>query len=72
MAQFYASIEGNRGPATRLGSKASGIVAEARGWNVGGEVVITHIDGKDVVRIYRTGGSNHVGKRELIAEFSEA
>ncbi|GAB4677603.1 hypothetical protein [Mycobacterium timonense] len=35
------------------------------------EVVITHIDGKDVVRFYKTSGSNGHGSRELIAEFSE-
>jgi hypothetical protein len=71
MTQFYGRIEGNRRPATRLGSKESGLVAEARGWNIGGEVVITHIDGKDVVRFYKTSGSIGLQRRELIAEFSE-
>lgn len=67
MAQFYGRIEA----ATRLGSKASGLVAEARGWNIGGEVLIAHIDGKEVVRFFKTSGSNGHGSSELIAEFSE-
>lgn len=69
MAQFIASIQGNRGESTRLGSKSSGISASASGWNIGARVRIDHVDGKDVVRVFRTGGS-HGGTSTLIAEFS--
>jgi hypothetical protein len=72
MAHFYASIQGNRGEATRMGSKDSGITGHIRGWNVGARVNIDHVDGVDVVRVYRTTGSNARGSSELIAEFSNA
>jgi hypothetical protein len=71
MAQFYARIEGNRGPATRLGSKSSGMTARINGWNVGVLVLMDHQDGHDVVTVYRTGGSNARTSNELIAEFSD-
>lgn len=60
MSQFYASIQGQRGEATRQGGKPSGIQGHIRGWEVGIRVV-GHYDAKndrDVFAVYRTGGSN--------------
>lgn len=71
MAHFYGEIQGNRGEATRLGSKASGFHGHLRGWNVGAFVELVHVDGKDVVRVYRTGGITGTSPQVLIAEFSE-
>ena len=71
MAQFYANIQGNRGKATRIGTKASGIGGHIRGWRVGARIEISHIDGKDVVCVYRTGGSIGPDPHELIAEFRD-
>lgn len=71
MAHFYASIQGNRGEATRMGSKDSGISGHIRGWHVGARVDMDHEDGKDVVRVYRTSGSQGYSRQELIAEFKE-
>ena len=74
MAQFYATIRGNRGEATRIGSKDSGITGHIRGWHVGAKVTVDHENGKDIVRVYKTDGSRGFGKRiqnELIAEFIE-
>lgn len=71
MAQFRATISGNRGAASRLGSKASGMRIRANGWNVGAIVVLTHEHGKDVVRVYRTGGSHDIHPHVLIAEYRE-
>jgi hypothetical protein len=70
MAQFYANIQGNRGEATRMGTKSSGLSGHIRGWNVGARVEVSHEDGHDVVRVYRTGGSNF-GFCTLLAEYSE-
>ena len=69
MAHFYASIEGSRGEATRAGTKQSGMTGHIRGWDIGARVELSHVDGRDIVRVYRTGGS-HGYKSELIAEFS--
>jgi len=76
MAQFYASIEGNRGPATRMGSKDSGIHGHLRGWSVGAKVNVWHDEktGHDYVEVYATSGSNgHKGDKgdKLIARYSE-
>jgi len=72
MAQFYADIQGNRGEATRMGTKASGIEGHIRGWSVGARVVIQYnpATGKDDVFVYKTSGSNHSRQAELIAEFT--
>jgi len=72
MGQFYAEIKGNRGGASRMGSKTSGISGHLRGWAVGARVDIMHIDGADVVRVYRTSGSNGGEDDKLIAEFQES
>jgi hypothetical protein len=71
MAQFYGDMTGARGTTTRIGSKASGIVAHVRGWNVGVRVRV-QVDertGRDIVCVTRTGGSHAPGDREIIAEF---
>ena len=70
MAHFYASISGAAGEATRLGHKNSGITGHIRGWNVGARVDVTHEDGRDVVRVFKTGGSND-SHGTLIAEFTD-
>lgn len=55
-----------------MGSKASGIVAHARGWDVGALVdVSVGDDGRDVVRIYQTGGSNGNASQVLVLTFRE-
>lgn len=72
MSQFYGEIRGNRGGASRMGSKDSGLWGHLRGWNVGVEVSVRNVKGVDMVTVYRTGGSNSSGRRELIAEFDDA
>jgi hypothetical protein len=71
MAQFYAEIQGNRGRATRMGTKNSGITAHIRGWHIGARVNVSHENGRDVVRIWKTGGSSGFKPAKLIAEFTE-
>ena len=71
MAQFYANIQGNRGEATRMGTKSSGITGHIRGWNIGARVECSHENGKDVVRVYKTTGSSVYNSDILISEYSE-
>ena len=67
MSRFYASIEGNRGEATRQGTPTSGIEAHAHGWNVGVRVRGL-VDGEaDEFHVYATGGSNGRSSERLIA-----
>lgn len=67
MAHFYGNIQGNRGEATRMGTKQSGIEAHIRGWNNGVRVEgFVNAEGKDCFHIFATGGS-HGGATKLIA-----
>lgn len=72
MAQFRGTVSGQRGEASRLGSKNSGLVVTANGWNAGVTVDVSHIDGEDVFIVYRTGGSGGSGGKEIIARFTDA
>lgn len=71
MAHFYGTVQGNRGAASRCGSKNSGMTVTANGWDVGAVIEIDHINGRDVVKVYKTSGSNGYGGRQLVAEFEE-
>lgn len=67
MAQFRAVIEGQRGSASRLGSKQSGMTAHVDGWNAGVTVrASVDSEGRDVFTVYQTGGSNRVTSEKLI------
>jgi hypothetical protein len=58
MAHFRAQIQGNRGDASRLGHKSSGIRARADGWNRGAYVYGAHDEALgDVFTIHDTKGS---------------
>jgi hypothetical protein len=71
MAQFRAIIRGQRGEASRLGSKQSGMAAHVDGWTAGVTVRVSHVNGKDLFTVYRTAGSSYAGTPdEKIAEFS--
>jgi len=72
MAHFYASVNGSRETiATKTGTKKSGMSAHVRGWNVGVDVRLSHVNGKDVVQVYKTSGSNGNTIGSLIAEYTE-
>ena len=71
MAQFIGAVMGQGGRASRLGSQASGLVVTANGWDIGARVTIEHEDGRDVVRVWRTGGSNNRTTSVLLAEYAE-
>jgi len=58
VAQYRATIEGNRGIASRLGTKSSGIECSVNGWDIGVSITISHHLNKDVVNVALTGGSN--------------
>ena len=66
MAHFRSTISGNRGEASRLGHKTSGMVARVNGWTSGVRVYARHHDGKDEFQIYATSGSDHRGGQVLL------
>ena len=69
MAQFYGEIQGNRGVASRMGSKKSGIWAHLRGWSVGVKVDVCEQGGRDVCYVYLTAGSNGGAAEKLLGIF---
>ena len=60
MSRFYGDLQGNRGGATRQGTKSSGISGHLRGWKVGAKTIVAP-QGKDEaideVAILKTAGS---------------
>ena len=73
MAHFYGEIQGNRGEATRMGTKNSGFRGHIRGWHIGVSIECSYNEelGKDVIRIYKTGGSAGYCSNEFITELIE-
>ena len=64
MAHFRGSVAGQSLPATRLGSKNSGLETLATGWS-GGVRVEARVSSTGLVDyfdIYMTGGSNQTGE----------
>jgi hypothetical protein len=62
MSKFYASIQGNRGEATRMGTDKSGITGHIRGWHFGVNVKgFVGRDGEDCFHVYLTHGSTGNG-----------
>lgn len=60
MAQFYGEIQGQRGKASRMGGKSSGLWAHIRGWHVGARIECSYdaATDEDVIEVRATGGSS--------------
>lgn len=72
MSHFYADIQGNKGTATRCGTKNSGIDGHIRGWNIGARVFCYVNDqGEDECKVVLTPGSGHGGKSKTLGTFTE-
>jgi len=71
MSHFYGRIQGNRGKATRCGSK-SGYVGSVNGWNEGIDIRANHNEERkeDSFQIWANGGSNRIHGGLLIATIS--
>ena len=77
MSRFYASIQGNRGGATRQGTTNSEMSGHVRGWHVGAKVYMLpqEEDGSkdqvDAVQIYLSGGSTGCHSDVFIGKFTQ-
>lgn len=58
MGHFYGDIQGNRGEASRMGSRDSGFRWHCRGWNVGSGGYLSHVEGQDICQVNATAGSS--------------
>jgi len=64
MAHFRGTLQGNRGLASRLGTKTSGLTATVRGWEIGVqlEAIYSPSNKNDEINIYVDGGSNNTDR----------
>lgn len=68
MAQFFGEVEGQRGAASRLGSKDSGLRVVAASWQGAIKVRLQHrSDGKDHFTVEQTPWSNGAGCNQVLA-----
>lgn len=65
MARFYGTMSGSAPTeVTRSGSGNQGVKAHVRGWRIGGKVEAFDRDGKDVIVLQLTGGSDDPSLKE--------
>lgn len=68
MAHFFGEIEGQRGAASRLGSKDSGLRVVAASWSGAIKVWLRHDrDGQDHYTVEQTQWQNGAGVNQLLA-----
>lgn len=70
MAHFQGIVQGNRGEASRLGSRSSGMRVIARGWKIGARAFVYHENGKDYVTFTIDGGSGGAIHSRNVGTFS--
>jgi len=73
MAHFRATIEGNRGRASRLGTKKSGLEITVNGWHIGVDIWVRYDEktDQDIITIHRTCGSGGESTARHIATIYE-
>lgn len=67
MAQYFGSLQGQRGEATRLGSKASGLTVTAASWDGAIRVDLFERDGENHYRVVEQKWHG-AGRERIIAE----
>ncbi len=72
MSRFRGTVQGNRGEASRLGSKKNGLLTECNGWN-GGVSVHAEVNDKDedIFYVYATNGSGNGISEGLICKIDQ-
>jgi hypothetical protein len=73
MAHFRGWIQGQRGPASRLGGKSSGLSVSADGWHLGVDVrLYVGTDGQDHARVTLTEGTGYsAGRTRTLGDFTQ-
>jgi hypothetical protein len=72
MAQYIGYLQGQRREVSRLGTKKSGLVATAQGWEVGARIYISWNEKtqEDEVWIYATSGTNGRRNAKLLGKIT--
>lgn len=67
MSALYASVQGERGTATKCGRKF--LSAHIRGWDLGIRIEARHDEnGRDTFAVFQTSGSNGVKPEKFVFE----
>lgn len=71
MAQYRGTLQGNRGDASRLGTKASDLVVTAHGWHLGLRAVMYYDEGakEDRLRVELNSGSGYDNASRFLGTF---
>jgi len=71
MAHFRGTVQGNRGEASRLGSKESGLCSKNNGWNLGCTSIMRYSEDldTDTVSVYITSGSSYSTEEIFLGKF---
>ena len=71
MAQYRGTLQGNRGSASRLGTKPSDLEVTAHGWHLGLRAVIywDSTAQEDRLRVELNSGSGHDGISRFLGTF---
>lgn len=71
MAHFYGGVQGNRGEATRIGDRKSGLSVFANGYNIGASIDLVYDweTGEDMVFLRVTGGSSGTQLTKIIGKY---
>ena len=69
MAEFRGTVQGNRGEASRLGHKSSGLTTECNTWNFGVRcrAVYNEFTERNEIVVFSTSGSGYGSSDEVIA-----
>ena len=67
MSHFYSRTQGARGPATRCGTKSSGVQVVAAGWQGAIKTYVYHKEGRDWYEVTLEPWAGSEGRTQLIA-----
>lgn len=68
MAHFRAIIQGQRGEASRLGSKKSGLTGEVAGWTAGVRLSAHAGEEGDTIQVIADAGNGSTYRREYLGD----
>ena len=67
MANFYGTVQGGKGLASRIGNKISGMTVTCNGWNSGIRIeAYVDSNGIDTFKVYQTSGSTNSTSDKLL------
>tara|TARA_R110002167_G_scaffold43642_1_gene131738 strand:- start:4046 stop:4300 length:255 start_codon:yes stop_codon:yes gene_type:complete len=66
MAHFRGTVNSGKKDASRLGHKSTGLTTTCNTWELGIKVDVRFVNGQNIFKVYKTGGSNGASNPELL------